>query len=113
VLAQAALSRIGEQRLWVTEQRPDTAGEWASRAERLAQLWELEARWMRVLCRWVWRQRAVPAVLGDAAFAAAEFQSERAEFWRGIAVDWRRRAAGQPVCAVIGCGCGGECGVAA
>jgi cytochrome d ubiquinol oxidase subunit I len=38
----------------------------------------------------------------------------RALFWRESAADWRRRAAGEPVCQVIGCGCAGsgDCRVA-
>jgi hypothetical protein len=113
VLVQAALARIGEQRAQAREQRPSAPVESASRAERLARLCEREAGWWSVLGRWSSRQHEVPLVLTRAAFEVAAFKTARAEFWCGIAADWRRRAAGQPVCAVIGCGCGALCGVAA
>jgi hypothetical protein len=113
-LAHEALSRLIAQRHAVSTQRPVSDTDWAVRADRLAVLCEREACWLDVLGRWVWRQQdTVPVVLGRAAFDAAEFRRQRAAFWREIATDWRRRAAGQPVCDVLGCGCGGTCGVSA
>jgi hypothetical protein len=117
VLAEAALSRLVVQRHAVSIQRPGSDVDRAARAERLAVLCEREAHWLEVLGRWVWRQRdarpAVPPVLAWASFEAADCRREKAAFWREIAADWRRRVATRPVCAVIGCGCDGECEVPA
>lgn len=91
-----------------------TYAERAVRCERLAALFEREARWWTVLDRWTYlSQREVPNVYGLAAMVAAGMAQDRARFYTGMAADWRRHAAGQPVCGVIGCGCGGVCGVAA
>jgi hypothetical protein len=113
-LAEAALSRLVARRRAISVERPSSEADWAVRAERLALLCDREACWLDVLARWVCRQHGeVPLVLGRAAFDAAEFRRQKAVFWRELAADWRRRVAGAPGCGVIGCGCDGECGVAA
>ena len=113
-LAQTSISRIGEARMRVMSDRPDSHAGKAARAERLAVLCGREASWWLVLARWVWRSYPdVPRVFAQGASQAAYSYAERAAFWRDSASDWRRREAGLPVCSVIGCGCGGTCEVAA
>jgi hypothetical protein len=114
ILADAALHRLIMERLAVSSRRTSGPGEMAARAERLAVLCERESAWMGVLARWVWRRYGeVPVVLARAAFEAGELRHQQAQFWRNSAADWRQREAGQPVCSVIGCGCGGICEVSA
>ena len=113
-LAETAINRIVEDRLRLMLERPSTYDRKAIRAERLAVLCEREAAWWLVLARWVWRSYPdMPRAFAQAASQTAYGYSERAAFWRDSASDWRRREAGQPVCSVIGCGCGGTCEVAA
>lgn len=113
-IVRAGLDRCRGERVRVSGSEPRTAAEWVVRAERLAVLSEREARWWTVLERWTFLgQTQIPTVYGRAAMRAASSEHEEARFWRDSAADWRRRAAGEPVCGVIGCGCGGVCGVPA
>jgi hypothetical protein len=112
-LVTAELERIEEQRgqtlcLMVTE---DSAS--AVRAERLAELCEGEAHWWRVLASHVAGETSLPLVYAQAADRSADSAERRALTWRELAGDYRRTAAGEPGCDVIGCGCGGRCGVLA
>ncbi|MGI8815069.1 MAG: hypothetical protein ACR2G2_07250 [Pseudonocardia sp.] len=114
VMVEAGLRRCTEQRRTVSELDPRTHLEQAARADRVAALWEREARWWLVLQRWTYSRRAnVPLVYGRAVVQAGTEANRYVEFYRDIAADWRRMAAGEPVCGVIGCGCGGVCGVPA
>lgn len=114
-MVAAGLERCEVERRRVMGLRPGTHTERAARAQRLAVLFERSARWWNLLGRWSvragWGQ--VPAVFGDAVIIAAGRDSDQARFWRDMAGDWLRHAAGEPVCDVIGCGCGGVCGVSA
>jgi hypothetical protein len=118
VLVQAGLRRCNEQRVLVSSMPVKSAGEWAARSERLAAIAGREARWWSVLATWTYRNNRsgpVPLVFGRAVLMAIEDREQRARLLGQMAADWRRREAGEPVCAVIGCGCGGadECEVAA
>lgn len=111
----AAVVRCTRQRLSSLAVRGGSATEEAVRAERLAALCEREAGWWRVLERWlVEHPSELPLVFGRAVAQSVQVQSENARRWRSLAEDWRRLASGEPVCVVIGCGCGGSrvCGVA-
>ena len=115
-MVTAGLGRCQIERKRISELTPRTHTGWAVRAERMAALCERESRWWTVLERWTYlAQCDVPRVFGRAAMHASDVSTRRAEFWRELASDWRRRAAGEPVCEVIGCGCAGSagCGVAA
>jgi hypothetical protein len=115
-MVTAGLGRCQTERKRISELTPQTHTGWAVRAERMAVLCERESRWWTVLERWTYlAQCDVPRVFGRAAMQASDVWVRRAEFWRSLASDWRRRAAGERVCDVVGCGCGGtgECGVAA
>jgi hypothetical protein len=119
VLVQAGLRRCSEQRVLVSSMPVKSAGEWAARLERLAAVAGREARWWSVLATWTYRNSrrpgGVPLVFGRALFIAIEDREQRARLLGQMATDWRRREAGELVCAVIGCGCGGadECEVTA
>ncbi len=113
-MVTAGLNRCTDARAVVGELRPTTHLGQAIRCERMAALAEREARWWTVLERWTYlSQWEVPTVYGRAAIVAANTARDRARLYSDLATDWRKRAAGQPVCDVIGCGCGGTCGVAA
>ena len=113
-MVDAGLGRCQRERTRLNDQRPATVWASAARAERMAVLFEREARWWTVLDRWTYLgQDEIPNVYGWAAMIAAEQCRRDARFYRDLASDLRRRAAGQPVCPVIGCGCGGVCGVSA
>jgi hypothetical protein len=117
-LVQAGLRRCDEQRVLVSAMPVVSAGEWAARSERLAAIAGREARWWSVLATWTYRNNrsgSVPLVFGRALFMAIEDREQRARLLGQMATDWRRREAGEPVCDVIGCGCGGadECEVTA
>jgi hypothetical protein len=111
----AGLRRCSEQRVAAMELPRRTNLDWAARAERLAELCDREARWWSVLATWTYRHGEVPVVYGRAVRESVVAKERRALSWRESAADWRRRAAGESVCEVIGCGCAGsdECGVAA
>jgi hypothetical protein len=49
-----------------------------------------------------------PVVFERAVTQSVAVQSENGRRWRLLAKDWRRLASGEPVCLVIGCGCGGS-----
>ncbi|MBA2473808.1 MAG: hypothetical protein H0V41_16830 [Pseudonocardiales bacterium] len=112
-MVEAGLRRCTEVRRLVSVQEPKTHSEQAVRAERLVALWEREARWWLVLQRWTYSRADVPLVYGRALVQAGTEANRYVEFYRDIAADWRRMAAGEPVCGVVGCGCGGVCGVPA
>jgi hypothetical protein len=90
-----------------------------ARSDRMADIAEREARWWMVLARWTYAQAyqpgGVPLVFGRAVLRTIDDRTDRARMLRHAAADFRARAAGRPVCPVLGCGCGGsgECGVAA
>jgi len=118
VLVQAGLRRCNEQRVLASAMPVISAGDWAARSEKLAAIAGREARWWSVLATWTYRTNrspGVPLVFGRAVLMAIEDREQRARLLAQMASDWRRREAGQPVCDVIGCGCGGagECEVAA
>jgi hypothetical protein len=113
-LAEAALARLIVARRTLSFSSPVSDADWVWRSERLAVLCEREAAWLDVLGRWAAQQQdGVPRVFGRAAFDAAQFRRQKAVFFRDLAEDGRRRLSGEPLCAVVGCGCGGTCGVAA
>lgn len=118
-LVQAGLQRCSDQRLVASQMPRISAVEWAARADRLARIADREARWWSVLARWTYSQPyrldGVPLIFGRAVLKTIEEREQRAHLLRQMAKDWRHRAAGRPVCPVIGCDCGGtgECGVAA
>jgi hypothetical protein len=118
-LVHAGLRRCDEQRALVSAMPVKSAGEWATRSERLARIAAREARWWSVLVTWTYRHShrpgGVPLVFGRALFIAIEDREQRARLLGQMAADWRRRDAGEPVCAVIGCSCTGpdECEVMA
>jgi hypothetical protein len=115
-MVAAGLGRCQVERKRIAELTQQSHMGWAVRAERMAALCERESRWWTVLERWTYlAQCDVPRVFGRAAMQASDHWARRAEFWRGLASDWRRRAAGESVCEVIGCGCAGSagCGVTA
>lgn len=106
-LVELTLERIKDERWALLSHRPSTPTEWAIRADRLAELCEREIGWWLVLARWTWRTPGADrAIMRRAAFEAAELRRQGAELWRGMATDWRARAAGEPVCSVVGRGCG-------
>ncbi|MDQ2709192.1 MAG: hypothetical protein M3Z25_16860 [Actinomycetota bacterium] len=114
VMVEAGLRRCTEARRTVSDRDPRTHLEQAARADRLVALWEREARWWLVLERWTYLRRAeMPLVYGRAVVQARAEATRYAHLYRDLAADWRRMAAGEPVCGVIGCGCGGVCGVPA
>ncbi|HZZ50848.1 MAG TPA: hypothetical protein VFE65_28495 [Pseudonocardia sp.] len=114
-MVDAGVMRCTRQRLSSLAVGGGTPIEEAARAERLARLCEREARWWRVLERWL---LAHPdewtVVFGRAVAHTVAVQAENAHRWRMLAGDWRRLVNGEPICLVIGCGCGGSdaCGVA-
>jgi hypothetical protein len=113
-MVAAGLARCWREWSRVAESLPDSAASQAERAARLAVLCEREARWWEVLERWTYGpEGSVPLVFGRAVMAVSDARRDHSRFWDGLAGDWRRRAAGEPVCGVIGCGCGGVCGVSA
>lgn len=113
-MVTAGLDRCRRAQRAIEVAKPAGHAERAVRCERLAALFEREARWWTVLDRWTYlSQREIPNVYGLAAMLAADVARDRARFYTGMANDWRQRVAGRPVCGVIGCGCGGVCGVAA
>lgn len=110
----AALDRCDEQYPQVSARPATTHIERAERAEAMAALCELEAELWHRLGRWAFvPEHGVPRVFGRAAILAAEATAERGRLYVGVAADYRRMVAGLPVCGVVGCGCGGDCGVPA
>lgn len=86
----------------------------ATRAERLARIAQREVQWWAVMERWLYAgQGTVSLLFVRAVIAAGAEREQQAKFWQGSAADWQRRAAGEQLCGVIGCGCDGECGVSA
>lgn len=113
-MVAAGLNRCADELVKARRLPRRTYVESAVRAERLARLTLREARWWTVLDRWAFSGRStVPTVFARAAMLAAASREEQATFWRESAADWRRRAAGEQLCGVVGCRCNGECGVAA
>jgi hypothetical protein len=118
-LVRAGLDRCADERARAPELPSGTAAEWAVRTERQAAIVAREGRWWAVLSRWAYRQAHRPGgiavVFARAAVMAVQDREQRARLLRDMAADWRRRAAGEPMCPVIGCGGGGtdECEVAA
>jgi hypothetical protein len=113
-IVDAGLGRCQRERTRLGAQRPTSDEALTVRAERMAVLFEREARWWTVLDRWTYLgQDEIPNVYGRAALIAAGESRRDARFYRDLACDFRRRVAGQPMCPVIGCGCGGVCGVSA
>jgi hypothetical protein len=108
------LRRCSEQRVTAMELPRRSNADWAARADRLAELCDREARWWSVLATWTYRQGDVPLIYRRAVLESVIDKRNRALSWRESAADWRRRAAGEPVCEVIGCGCAGsgDCRVA-
>jgi hypothetical protein len=109
----AGLQRCTDARVTAMEMPRRTNADWAARSERLAQLCDREARWWSVLATWTYRHGDVPLIYGRAVLESIATKERRALSWRESAADWRRRAAGELVCEVIGCGCAGGCEVAA
>jgi hypothetical protein len=108
-LVQAGLKRCASAERQAWDMPRGSNEEWAARADRLAEICERRARWWVVLARWVYRNQAVPPVLGLAAVVAEVSEREHARSWREMAGDWRRRATQGDCCNVIGgCRCLGD-----
>jgi hypothetical protein len=114
-LVERSVSSCVNQRMTALLQRPNTIAEQVTRAGRLARIYERESRWWCVLALWADSSgpvNEVPSLLGHAAICAMDSCEHGAQFWSGIAADMASAAAGGDVCLVVGCGCGGTCGVA-
>lgn len=112
-IVAAGLSRTSKELTKASGWRPTILAERAERAARLAELCERQARWWTALERWSRERPDVPPVFVQAVIEARCAQDGHSRFWRDSAADWHRQAAGLRVCGVIGCNCGGDCGVPA
>jgi hypothetical protein len=111
-VVETNVSRYTDLRIAALAQRPTTTDEQVKRAELLARVYERESRWWWVLASWADHTGPDAALVGLAAHCAVESCARESRFWSGLAEDIAAVAAGQDICPVIGCGCGGVCGVA-
>lgn len=94
VMVERGVERCEAQRYREQRRSPDAFEDQARRCERVAELFDREARWWDVLIAPTYhRVNGVPRAYGMAVIAARSGAKHSAERYREFAQEWRRFAA--------------------